>query len=290
MEIVRKSLRLRALVGEMKRQGRPVGFVPTMGALHVGHLSLVRLARQRGAEVVASVFVNPKQFGPGEDFASYPRDLTRDCELLAREGVAVVYAPEADEMYPEGFRTHVEVEGLSDVLSGAVRPGHFRGVTTVVLKLLNQVGPDFAVFGLKDAQQCVVVQRMVRDLDLPIEIVTAPTVREPDGLACSSRNQYLDEPARKSAAVIYRALQEALRRVHEGERHPARVEEHVLRVLQSEERIAVDYARVVSAHDLSEPKKLNGLVFVLVSVKVRVDGRAPVTLIDNVRIEVNGES
>jgi pantoate--beta-alanine ligase len=261
-----------------------------MGALHAGHLSLVRLARERGAEVVVSVFVNPRQFGANEDFATYPRDLTRDVDLLVREGVHCVFAPDAEEMYPPGFGTHVEVEGLSDILTGAHRPGHFRGVTTVVMKLLGIVQPDIAVFGMKDAQQLVIVQRMVRDLDVAVEIVAGPTVREPDGLACSSRNAALDAPARLAATAIHRALQEAVKRVAEGERSAARVEEAVRAVLAQEPLLEVDYVKAVDARDFTEPKRLSGMVFVLVSVDAKVAGRPPVILIDNVRMEIPGDA
>jgi pantoate--beta-alanine ligase len=290
VEVVTKIPRMRAVVDELRRQGRRVGFVPTMGALHEGHLSLVRLAKQRSADVVASIFVNPKQFGPAEDLATYPRDLVRDCELLVREGVASVFAPDGDEMYPPGFATAVEVRGLSDILVGERRPGHFAGVTTVVLKLLDIVRPDFAVFGWKDAQQLVIVQRMVRDLDLPVEIVGAPTVREADGVAASSRNLHLDEPARRAAAAIHRSLQEAIRLVESGERSPQRVEEAVRAILEAEPLLAVDSVKAVGARDLAELKRLGGLVLVLVSVRVTVEGRDPVVLIDNVRIEVQEEA
>jgi pantoate--beta-alanine ligase len=182
------------------------------------------------------------------------------------------------------------VEGLSSVLTGAHRPGHFRGVTTVVLKLLDVVRPDFAVFGWKDAQQLVLIQRMVRDLDVEVEIVGAPTVREADGLAASSRNQFLDEPARRAAGAIYRGLQEAIRLVESGERSPQRVEETVQAVLAAEPLLAIDYVKAVSARDLAEPKRLAGLVLILVAVKARVEGRPEVMLVDNVRIEVEDDA
>jgi pantoate--beta-alanine ligase len=260
-----------------------------MGALHLGHLSLVRLARERGAEVVVSIFVNPMQFGPNEDFAAYPRDLTQDAALLTQEGVTCVFAPESSRVYPPGFATHVEVEGLSDVLTGAHRPGHFRGVATVVLKLFNIVRPDFAVFGLKDAQQLIVIQKMVQDLDVPVEIVAAPTVREPDGLAHSSRNARLDDAGRRAASVIHRALQEAIRRIAEGERSPTRVEEAVADILRQQPLLSIDYVKVVDANDLTEQRRLHGLVLVLLSVRVVREGQPPTVLIDNVRVEVPGD-
>ena len=277
---------MRAVVEDLRRGGRKVGFVPTMGALHDGHLSLARLVRERGAECVFSIFVNPTQFAHGEDFERYPRDLTRDADLLTREGVAAIFAPAPEEMYPAGFTTHVEVAGLSDALTGAHRPGHFRGVATIVLKLLNIVEPDFAVFGWKDAQQLVILQRMARDLDLSTEIVGAPTVREADGVAASSRNIYLDETGRRSARALYRALQEALRLVEAGERSPQVVEEAARAILAAEARIEIDYVEAVSAIDLARPKRLSGPCLVLLSAKVKMDGGASVLLIDNVRIDV----
>ena len=289
MEVISKSLRMRAVVQELRRQRRPLALVPTMGALHAGHLSLVRIARERGAEVVVSIFVNPRQFAPGEDFEVYPRDLTRDCELLVKEGVAWVFAPDAVELYPPGFSTHVEVEGLSDVLGGATRPTHFRGVATVVAKLFVIVAPDLAIFGQKDAQQLAIVQRLVRDLDLPVEIVAAPIVREPDGLAASSRNAYLDEDARRAARAIHRGLLEAMRLAQGGERQAQKVEEAVKAVIAQEPRLEIDHVKVVSPSDLSEIKRLVGTVLVLASVRVKTEGRPPVTLIDNALIEIEDD-
>ena len=289
MEVVSMVMRMRAVVDDLRRLGRRVALVPTMGALHEGHLSLVRMARERGAEVVVSIFVNPAQFGPEEDYAAYPRDLTLDCELLMRESVAAVFAPEPGEIYPSGHATYVDVAGLSDILTGAHRPGHFRGVTTVVMALLDIVRPDLAVFGWKDAQQLVILQRMVRDLHVQVELLGAPTVREADGLAASSRNARLDAESRKAATAIHRALQEAIRLVDAGERSPQKIEESVTTALAREPLLEVDYVRAVSAKDLSDLKRLQGLVLVLVSVKAKLAGRPPVLLVDNVRIEVEEE-
>src|SRR5262245_7778867 len=202
MEIVTRVARMREVSRDIRfgSGAEPVrsrlGFVPTMGALHEGHLSLVRQARDRSDVVVVSVFVNPAQFGPGEDFERYPRDLARDAAAAGAAGADWVFAPEVSEMYPPGFQTHVEVGGLSEMIEGASRPGHFRGVATVVLKLFEMVSPDLAVFGAKDWQQTLVVRRMVADLNLPVELFVAPTVREPDGLAMSSRNAYLSQEER----------------------------------------------------------------------------------------------
>ena len=196
--------------------GKRLGLVPTMGALHEGHLSLVRAARAQCDQVVVSLFVNPLQFGPSEDLAKYPRDFDRDRELLEKEGVDLLFAPSVEEMYPAGAVTYVTVEGLSDRLCGRSRPGHFRGVTTVVAKLLHIVEPDLACFGQKDAAQVAIIRRMVRDLNIPVQIVACPIVREPDGLAMSSRNAYLDPQQRKSATVLYRSLLEVQKAVRSG--------------------------------------------------------------------------
>jgi len=208
----------------------PVGLVPTMGYLHEGHLSLARTARQECASVIATIFVNPTQFGPGEDLGSYPRDIPRDLELLEKEGVDLVWVPEKDDMYPPGFQTWVTVSELTQPLEGARRPGHFRGVTTVVAKLFNASRPQRAYFGQKDAQQVAVIRRMARDLDFDLQIVVCPTVREPDGLAMSSRNTYLYKDQRRVAAVLYRALILTRDAYENGERNP-----DVLRGLMSAE-------------------------------------------------------
>jgi pantoate--beta-alanine ligase len=208
-----------------------VGFVPTMGALHEGHLSLLRAARARGDRTVVSIYVNPTQFGPGEDLNAYPRDLQRDLGLLGGEGAAVVFTPDDRTMYPEGFSTTVSVEGLTDGLCGAGRPGHFRGVTTVVAKLFNLVRPHRAYFGQKDAQQAAVIRRLARDLDTGVEIVVCPIVREPDGLALSSRNAYLDPEERAAAVCLYRALTEAERAVAGGETSPDRIRARMREVI-----------------------------------------------------------
>jgi pantoate--beta-alanine ligase len=284
VEVVSKPARLRAAVAELRKLGRPIALVPTMGALHHGHGSLVKLARERGAAVVVSIFVNPKQFGQGEDFTRYPRDLTRDSDLLRREGVDLVYAPQPEDVYPEGFRTHVEVEGLSDVLIGVRRPGHFRGVTTVVCKLFGLVRPDFAVFGWKDAQQLVVIDRMTRDLELGIEIVGAPIARDPDGLATSSRNAYLDLPARGRALRLPHALQAARRVVEGGERSVQRVVQVIAEHLQGE-GVDVDHVAVVDARDLAAIEDLRGAVLILAGIRVQPEGGAPVLLIDNLRLD-----
>src|ERR1700704_3765379 len=219
MEIINRRKRMMSVARKLRREeNRTIGFVPTMGALHQGHLSLIHEARAMCDVVVVSVFVNPAQFGPAEDFNAYPRDLTRDAALLAEYNVDYVFAPPTEEMYPPGFSTFVAVEGVSNQLEGTSRPGHFRGVTTVVAILLNVIKPDFAFFGQKDAQQVVLIKRMVRDLGLNTEIVVLPIVREESGLALSSRNNYLDDPERRAAAVLHRALSKASAAYDEGER------------------------------------------------------------------------
>lgn len=227
-----------------------LGLVPTMGALHEGHLSLVRASRARDAATAASIFVNPLQFGPQEDFARYPRTFDRDLALLEREGATLVFAPRVEAMYEPGFATAVEVAGLSERLCGASRPGHFRGVATVVLKLLHLAGPARAYFGQKDAAQAALIRRMVRDLAVPVEIVTMPIVREPDGLALSSRNAYLDRVARQRATLLYRALDAVRRRYESGERDTSRLVAAGRAVLEAETAIRLDYFAAVDAESL----------------------------------------
>src|SRR5215510_9802576 len=228
MEIINRRKRMMSVARKLRREENlSIGFVPTMGALHEGHLSLIHEARALCDVVVVSVFVNPTQFGPQEDFNSYPRDLTRDSGLLAEYNVDYVLAPTVEEIYPPGFSTYVTVEGLSGELEGASRPGHFRGVATVVAILLNAVRPNFAFFGQKDAQQSIIIKQMVRDLAFDTEIVVLPTVREESGLAMSSRNAYLDKQQREAAAVLNRALTQAKSAYDDGERSAARLIELV---------------------------------------------------------------
>jgi pantoate--beta-alanine ligase len=258
MQIVADISGLRAALGELQAKGdrptpRTVGFVPTMGALHDGHRSLVRAARQRCDIVVVSIFVNPTQFGPNEDFSRYPRTLKQDCDMLEAEGVDIVFTPTAEAMYPPGAATFVEVEGVGDRLDGASRPGHFRGVATVVAKLFHIVQPDFAFFGQKDAAQVAVLRKMVRDLDFPLETVVCPTVREPDGLALSSRNRYLSPEERRQALSLSRALQAAQTLANQGEVAAATASallEAMRSTLQGEPTVRVDYIAVVDPDTL----------------------------------------
>jgi pantoate--beta-alanine ligase len=258
MEIVRRLARLRELSRDARADKRKLALVPTMGYLHEGHLSLVRLAREMADLVVVSVFVNPSQFGPGEDLESYPRDSHRDAELCKKEGTDVVYMPEASDVYPRGFQTWVEVEQITKSLCGAFRPGHFRGVTTIVLKLLNMVQPHFALFGQKDAQQCLVVERMIRDLNLDVELVIGPTVREPDGLAMSSRNKHLSADERRAAPAIYRALTTAERLYARGEREAARLLEAVRDGVEAEQLLKLQYVELVDTEALEPVERVVG--------------------------------
>ncbi|MGH9871011.1 MAG: pantoate--beta-alanine ligase [Pyrinomonadaceae bacterium] len=258
MEIINRRQRMSSVARKIRRvQDRTIGLVPTMGALHEGHLSLVREARRMCDIVVVSVFVNPTQFGPSEDYEDYPRDLTKDTALLTDYNVDYIFAPAAEEIYPKDFSTYVNVGGLSKLLEGESRPGHFRGVATVVAVLLNTVRPDFTFFGQKDAQQAVIIKRMVRDLAFDTEIVVSPTVREDSGLAISSRNLYLDAEEQQSAAVIHRALKQAKETYRKGERHAAKLAEIVRTTIETEPRVRVDYVSVIDAETLEKLDKLD---------------------------------
>ena len=241
---------LRAESRAARVAGKRIGFVPTMGALHDGHLSLIRAAKSRCDLVVASIFVNPTQFGPNEDLAKYPRTFERDCQLLEKENADLLFAPTVEEMYPQDAVTWVTVEGLSEKLDGRSRPGHFRGVTTVVAKLFHIVEPDIAFFGQKDAAQVAIIRRMVRDMKFPVEIVACPIVREPDGLAMSSRNAYLDSSQRKAALVLSRALWEVERKYKSGERDTNTLIEHGKQLIAKEPAARLDYLELVNADTL----------------------------------------
>jgi pantoate--beta-alanine ligase len=252
MQIVRSIVETRAALRELRAQNRTLGLVPTMGALHEGHLSLVRAARAQCDVVAASIFVNPTQFGPSEDFSNYPRTFENDCWLLEAEGVDLLFAPETEEMYPQGATTLVEVEGIGDRLDGISRPGHFRGVATIVAKLFHILGPDQAFFGQKDAAQVAVLRRMVRDLNFPLEIVVCPTVREPDGLALSSRNRYLSIDERAQALILHRALNAIERRAAEGELQSEQLIDAGLEVLAYEPYARLDYLKIVDPGTLED--------------------------------------
>jgi len=245
-----------------------VGFVPTMGALHAGHLSLVQAARTECASVVASIFVNPMQFGPQEDLTRYPRDLPRDLDMLEHAGVDLVWTPTEEVMYPPGFQTWVEVAALSRRLEGEMRPGHFRGVTTVVAKLFNAVLPEKAYFGQKDAQQAAVIRRMARDLDFPIEIMVCPTLREADGLAMSSRNGYLDPVERKAAAILFRALTAARAAYDSGERDAGHLRGRVSEIVASESLARMQYVSCADADSLEELATVDGKALLSMAVYI----------------------
>lgn len=268
MQIVLTIAETRAAVSALRTGERIIGFVPTMGALHEGHLSLVRAAKAVCDVVVVSIFVNPTQFAPNEDFAKYPRTFEADCAALQREGVDVVFAPTAEEMYGSGARTFVDFEGVSDRLDGASRPGHFRGVATVVAKLFHIVGPDKAFFGQKDAAQVAVLKKMVRDLNFPVELVVCPIVREPDGLAMSSRNRYLSAEDRRRALVLHRALDEALRLAKSGVTAAADLIAAAEAVLATEPTVRVDYCRVVDPDTLEDLADVSGGALIAVAAFV----------------------
>jgi len=242
--------------GKLRREGKTIGFVPTMGYLHEGHLSLVRRARKENDILVVSIFVNPTQFGPGEDFQKYPRDMERDSNLLEKESVDILFNPQAEEMYPEHFSTYVEETLLSRKWEGEKRPGHFRGVTTVVAKLFHIVLPHRAYFGEKDWQQALIIKRMVRDMNFPLEIITCPTVRENDGLAMSSRNTYLSPEGRKVATILYRALKEGEKLVKEGKKGVKEILGELIALIRKEQKARLDYLALVDPETLQPLSKL----------------------------------
>jgi pantoate--beta-alanine ligase len=277
MQVVGPIFELRAL--RQKLSGT-VGFVPTMGFLHEGHLALVKRARIENSAVIVSIYVNPAQFGPREDFGSYPRDLNRDLELLGGEGVDIVFVPSDDEMYPPEFSSWVDVEKVTEQLEGASRSGHFRGVTTIVAKLFNIVQPSRAYFGQKDAQQVVVIKRMVADLNMGIEIVVVPTVRESDGLAMSSRNIYLSPGERQAATILFEALTLARQLVRSGEKNAEEIRRQMTSLIQKEPLAQIDYVSIAGAETLEELSSIDRPV--LASLAVRI---GKTRLIDNMPLE-----
>lgn len=281
MKIVETIERMGTLSNILKKERKSIGLVPTMGYLHEGHLSLVRTAKKHNDAVVISVFVNPAQFCPGEDLDKYPRDFKRDEQLSRSAGADILFYPSAADMYPEGYRTYVEVEGLTKGLCGAKRPGHFRGVATVVTKLFNIVRPDMAYFGQKDAQQAVVIQKMAADLNMGIDIKVLPTVREKDGLAMSSRNAYLSEDERKDAAALYRSLAKAESMIKGGETDAGRVIKAVGQVLSSAPSARIEYVSVVDADTLEDVGTISGRTLIAIAAYI---GRT--RLIDNIVVNV----
>ncbi|HXJ46807.1 MAG TPA: pantoate--beta-alanine ligase [Candidatus Dormibacteraeota bacterium] len=281
MELIRTISWMKEAARQARAENHLVGLVPTMGALHEGHLSLVRRAKQECSRVYASLFVNPKQFGPTEDFRKYPRAFESDAAKFAELGVDALFAPSADDIYPAGFSSYVNVDGISDRLEGRSRPGHFRGVSTIVLKLFEIVQPDFAYFGRKDAQQVAVIERMVRDLNLNVQIVVCPIVREADGLALSSRNAYLSPEERRAATVLHRALQAARAELTAGTLDALEIQSRMRAVFDSEPLARLDYAEVVAADDFEPVVRVSRRSYVLVAAHL-----GKTRLLDNMLVEI----
>lgn len=277
MKIIETIAEMRAFIAAARQEGKSVGLVPTMGALHEGHLTLMRTAKEKCEMVVASIFVNPTQFGPNEDLESYPRDLAGDAAKAESVGVDAVFHPLPQEMYPAGYATYVNVEGITDKLCGKSRPGHFRGVATVVTKLFNILQPDTAFFGQKDAQQVAVLECMVRDLNLPIKIQVVPIVREADGLAMSSRNKYLSPKERQAALVLSRSLRQASAAVKEGERKAAVLRQLVENEIKKEPLANIEYVEIYSYPNMAEIEEIKGAALLAVAVRF-----GTTRLIDNV--------
>lgn len=281
MKTIESISRMSTFSKIVKKEGKSIGLVPTMGALHEGHLSLARTAKKHTDVVVMSIFVNPIQFGQSEDLDKYPRDFKRDEELARLAGVDVIFYPSANQMYPEGFSTYVDVEGLTGTLCGASRPGHFRGVTTVVMKLFAIVKPDVAYFGQKDAQQAIVIKKMVDDLDLDVDVKVLPVVREKDGLAMSSRNVYLSTDERKEAAVLYQALRKAEELIRQGETETAKVIRAMEEMIKAKHNARIDYIAVVDPKNLKDAKTISGEALVALAVFI-----GKTRLIDNIIVSV----
>ncbi|MHC4680291.1 MAG: pantoate--beta-alanine ligase [Planctomycetota bacterium] len=280
MEVTKTIESIRSLVKAARSEGKKIGLVPTMGALHIGHISLIEAAVKNCDFVAVSIFVNPTQFGPGEDLEKYPRPLEADLEMCRRAGVDVVFAPAPDVIYPGENLAWVTVEKLTEPLCGRSRPGHFRGVTTVCAKLFNIVAPDVAYFGQKDAQQAIVVERMVVDLNMPLRIVICPTVREPSGLAVSSRNQYLSAQQKKDAAKIFQSLQECRRMIDAGATESQQIIARIREILQQVPSMEIEYISIVDAGTLESVERIGGKVLVAVAVNV-----GPARLIDNILLD-----
>ena len=280
MKIARTIKSVRNNVAAARSKGKKIGLVPTMGAFHIGHISLIEAAVKKCDFVVVSIFVNPTQFGPGEDFKKYPRTFNTDLEICRKAGVDVVFAPTTKQMYPEENLTWVNVEKLTDSLCGQSRPEHFRGVATVCAKLFNIVAPDIAFFGRKDAQQAIVIKRMVADLNMPLKIVVCPTVRQPDGLAVSSRNQYLTEQQKKDATCIYKSLQKCREMIDAGITDPRKIITQMRKILSRKPSIKIEYTSIVDAETLQTIDRITGKVLVAVAVRI-----GPARLIDNILVD-----
>jgi len=281
MKIITTVREMQTEAKKLRQAGKIIGFVPTMGYLHEGHLSLIRIARKRADVVVISIFVNPTQFGPNEDLDKYPRDIKRDEKLASETGVDIIFYPSNEEMYPERYLTYVTVEKITETLCGASRPGHFRGVTTICTKLFNIVKPHFAVFGEKDYQQAVVIKQMVRDLNLDMEIITGPIIRESDGLAMSSRNAYLSPEERQDALILNRSLKFAEEMVLKGEKRAEVIGKTVREMIEEKKSTGVDYVSVVDPDTLAPLKKIENRALIAVAVFV-----GDTRLIDNRIVKV----
>ena len=297
MKTVKTIAEMERIVREVKRSGKSIALVPTMGYFHEGHLSLIREAREKGDILIVSIFVNPAQFGPGEDYERYPRDLRRDDVMAEREKVDFIFAPSVSEIYPSGYSTFVEVEGLSKVMCGENRPAHFRGVTTVVAKLFNLIQPNTAYFGQKDAQQVIIIKKMVSDLNMGVEIKVLPIVREKDGLAMSSRNAYLSEEERKTAAVLYRALLKAKDEIIRGSQTPGgkpaadkpgsgnkllkTIRKEITEMIESEKLARIDYIAIVDTENLQELNTIDGSALIALAVWI-----GKTRLIDNLIVDL----
>lgn len=281
MIIVKQIKSMSRWVKAQKNKGRTIGFVPTMGYIHEGHISLARKAKKDCNKVVMSIFVNPIQFGPKEDFKRYPRDLKRDYRLARSAGVDLIFYPSTKDMYPDNFLTYVSVTGLTDILCGRSRPGHFKGVVTVVTKLFNIIAPDIAYFGKKDAQQAIIIKKMVEDLNFPIKIRVLPTVREAGGLAMSSRNAYLSASERYDALVINRALKSAKRLISSGELNADMVISHIKKLIKQKKSVRIDYVEVVDMNSLKKINKISGGALIAIAVFI-----GKTRLIDNITLRV----
>ena len=281
MEVFKTIKEIKTFINISKNNVKTIGFVPTMGFLHKGHMSLINMSLQHNDITILSIFVNPSQFGEGEDFDKYPRDFDRDLEIAERNFVDAVFLPETKEIYPEGFSTHVTVSEITDKLCGVSRPVHFRGVATIVNKLFNIVKPDRAYFGQKDSQQALVIKKMVEDLNMDIEVVVCPIIREKDGLAISSRNKYLNENERKSAVAISRALFKAEEAIKEGEREKEKIIELIKTTIMKEKIIGIEYIEILNSHALEDINSIKGGIIIAIAVKI-----GQTRLIDNIMLEV----
>ena len=279
MKVIKKSKELQTLIEREKKKGKIIGLVPTMGYLHSGHISLIKRAKKDCGIVVVSIYVNPTQFGPGEDYQRYPRDLERDKKLAKEAGTDILFVPSDEEIYPDSFHTYIQVEELSGRLCGVSRPIHFRGVATIVAKLFNIVKPTKAYFGWKDAQQLIILKKMVKDLNMDVEVVGLPTVREKDGLAISSRNKYLSKQERKIAPILYQALVKAKKMVNSGENNSARVLQQAKDLIKKKKGVKIDYLKAVNLTDLKDAKKIKKNTLIAIAAWI-----GKTRLIDNVII------